>query len=393
MTFIDDPKIDWLGKRVFCRLDLNVPMGESCQIMDDTRIRAALPTITYLLEKGAKVVLASHLGRPKGKPRADLSLEPIAAHLHELLGREIIFAHDCIGDGIKKLISDQKPGSVMMLENLRFHSNEEKNEDSFAKQLSQNIDVYVNDAFGAMHRPHASVQAITRFVPMKCAGFLVKKELESLGRLSSNPQKPFVAVLGGAKVSDKIGVIAQLLSKVDTLIIGGSMAYTFLKAKGVEIGRSRFEESRLNTANMILQKASSLGVQVLLPTDHVVVSEYKSEAPTQTVSIMSPDDIGIDIGPKSVSEFERAIHFAKTVFWNGPVGVFEWDTGFQGTLGVAQAIAESQSFSVVGGGDSIAALHKADLADKISHISTGGGASLEYIQGLELPGLVAIANP
>lgn len=390
LTYIDDPKIDWLGKRVFCRLDLNVPLNESGEIADDTRIRAALPTITYLLEKGAKLVLASHLGRPKGKFRADLSLEPVAAHLHGLLDREIIFAHDCIGDGIKKLISEQKPGSVMMLENLRFHSNEEKNEESFAKQLAQSIDVYVNDAFGAMHRPHASVEAMVRYVPIKCAGFLVRKEIENLGRLTSRPQKPFVVILGGAKVSDKIGVIAQLLGKIDTLIIGGAMAYTFLKAKGVEIGKSRFEENRLNMANMILQKASSLGVQVLLPVDHVVVQEFSATAPAQTVSVMGPDDIGIDIGPKSISEFERAIHFAKTIFWNGPVGLFEWEAGFKGTLGITQAIAESQSFSVVGGGDSIAALHKAGLADKISHISTGGGASLEYIQGLELPGLVAL---
>lgn len=383
LTFIDDPKIDWLGKRVFCRLDLNVPMNDAGEITDDTRIRAALPTITYLLEKGAKLILASHLGRPKGKPRADLSLEPIAARLHELLDCEIIFAHDCIGDGIKKLISELKPGSIMMLENLRFHSNEEKNEDSFAKLLAQNIDVYVNDAFGAAHRPHASVQAITRFVPFKVAGFLIQKEIENLGRLTSNPQKPFVAILGGAKVSDKIGVIAQLLGKIDTLIIGGAMAYTFLKAKGVEIGKSRYEENKLQMANMILQKASSLGVEVLLPIDHVIESGL-------SVSIMSPDDIGIDIGPESLSKFERAIHFAKTIFWNGPVGRFELETGFTGTLGIAKAIAESKAFSVVGGGDSVAALHKAGLADKISHISTGGGASLEYIQGLELPGLVAL---
>ena len=391
LTFIDDPKIDWLGKRVFCRLDFNVPLSESGEITDDTRIQAALPTITYLLEKGARLVLASHLGRPKGKARADLSLEPVATRLHALLGREIIFAHDCIGDGIKKLISELKPGSVMVLENLRFHSNEEKNDESFARQLAQSIDVYVNDAFGAVHRPHASVQAITRYISIKCAGFLIRKEIENLGRLTSNPQKPFVAILGGAKVGDKIGVIAQLLGKIDTLMIGGAMAYTFLKARGVQIGKSRYEEDRLHLANMILKKASSLGVQILLPTDHVVVSEFRSDALAQTVSIMGPDDIAIDIGPKSIGEFERAIHFAKTVFWNGPLGLFEWEAGFKGTFGIAKAIAESEAFSVVGGGDSIAALHKAGVADKISHISTGGGASLEYIQGLELPGLVALS--
>ncbi|MEI6789930.1 MAG: phosphoglycerate kinase [Myxococcaceae bacterium] len=390
LTFIDDPKIDWLGKRVFCRLDLNISMGLAGEIKDDTRIQAALPTIQYLLEKGAKLILASHLGRPKGKPRADLSLEPIAARLHELLDCEIIFAHDCIGDGIKRLISELKPGSLMMLENLRFHSNEEKNEESFAKLLAQSIDVYVNDAFGAAHRPHASVEAITRYVPMKCAGFLIRKEIENLGRLTSNPQKPFVAILGGAKVSDKIGVVAQLLTKIDTLLIGGAMAYTFLRARGLPIGKSKFEEERLNLASLLLKKASSLGVQVLLPKDHVVVSEFKPDAPTRVVSLLDSDDIGIDIGPATLTQFEQAIAGAKTIFWNGPVGLFEWETGFGGTLGIAQAIAETNAFSVVGGGESIAALHQAGVADKISHISTGGGASLEYIQGAELPGLAAL---
>lgn len=392
LTYIDDPKIDWLGKRVFCRLDLNVPFAEPGIISDDTRIQACLPTVSYLLGKGAKLVLASHLGRPKGKVRPDLSLEPIAARLGELLEQEIIFAHDCIGDGVKKLISDMKPGSVMMLENLRFNSNEEKNEESFAKLLAQSIDVYVDDAFGAIHRAHASVEAITRFVPIKCAGFLIRQELEHLDKITKGPQKPFVAILGGAKVSDKLGVIAQLLTKIDTLIIGGAMAYTFLKAKGLEIGQSLYEENRLNMANLILQKASSLGVQVILPSDHVVVREFKADATAQTVSIMNEGDIGIDIGPRTLSECERAIHFAQTIFWNGPVGLFEWETGFSGTAGIAKAIAESKAYSVVGGGDSIAALHKVGLADKVSHISTGGGASLEYVQGLELPGLVALNN-
>lgn len=392
LTYIDDPKIDWLGKRVFCRLDLNVPINASGEIVDDTRIRAVLPTIQYLLDKGARLILASHLGRPKGRQRIDLSLEPIATRLHEILAREIIFAHDCIGDGIKRLISELKPGSLMMLENLRFHSNEEKNEDSFAKLLAQSIDVYVNDAFGAAHRPHASVEAITRYVPIKYAGFLIRKEIENLNRLILNPQRPFVAILGGAKVSDKIGVIAQLLTKVDTLMIGGAMAYTFLKAKGLSVGKSKFEEERLNLASTILKKAASLGVQILLPKDHVVVSEFKSGAKTHIVSSLGPDDIGIDIGPETLAQFEQAIAPAKTLFWNGPVGLFEWETGFAGTLGIAQAIAQTQSFSVVGGGDSIAALHQAGVTDKISHISTGGGASLEYIQGLELPGLAALGG-
>ena len=392
LTFIDDPKIDWLGKRVFCRLDLNVPMKASGEIADDTRVQAALPTIRYLLEKGAKLILASHMGRPKGKIKADLSLEPVAEKLQAILNRDIIFAHDCIGDGIKRLISELGPGSILMLENLRFHSGEEKNEEPYAKLLAQSIDAYVNDAFGAAHRPHASVEAMVRHVPIKCAGFLIRKELENLNRLTSNPERPFVAILGGAKVSDKIGVIAQLLTKVDTLLIGGAMAYTFLKAKGLPVGKSRFEEEKLNLASMLLKKAASLDVKVLLPKDHVVVSEFSPDAPTSLVSMMGPEDIGIDIGPATLLQFSDAIAPAKTVFWNGPVGLFEWETGFAGTLGIAQAIAKTKSFSVVGGGDSIAALHQAGVTDKISHISTGGGASLEYIQGLELPGLVALAQ-
>ena len=390
LTFIDDPKIDWLGKRVFCRLDLNVPLKASVGIVDDTRIQAAIPTIRYLLEKGARLVLASHLGRPRGKIRSDLSLEPVAEKLQAMLGLDLIFAHDCIGDGVKRLISELKPGSILMLENLRFHSGEERNEEPFARLLAQSIDVYVDDAFGAVHRSHASVEAITRYIPIKYAGFLVRKELENLNRLTKNAEKPFVAILGGAKVSDKIGVIAQLLTKVDTLLIGGAMAYTFLKARGLPVGKSKFEEERLNLASTILKKASSLGVQIVLPKDHVVVSEFKPNAPTEIVSVLVQDQIGIDVDSATLLKFEEAIAPAKTIFWNGPVGLFEWETGFAGTLGLARAVAESQSFSVVGGGDSIAALHQAGVAEQISHISTGGGASLEYIQGLQLPGLVAL---
>ncbi len=392
LTYIDDPKIDWLGKRVFCRLDLNVPMDSSGQITDDTRILASLDTLRYLLAKGARVVIGSHLGRPKGKERPELSLQPVAERLHQLLNKEVIFVHDCIGDGIKKLVSEMKPGSLMCLENLRFHSSEEKNEESFAKILAQGIDVYVGDAFGCMHRAHASVDAMTRFVPTKYAGFLVKKELEHLGYLIQKPQRPFVAIIAGAKVSDKIGVLGNLLGKIDTLIIGGAMAYTFLKAKGVEIGASKFEEDRLNIAKALLEKASKLQVQVILPTDHRVVQEFSSESPVTTVSKLGEADIGIDIGPETLSECERAIHHAKTIFWNGPVGVFEWDSGLSGTLGIANAIAESKAMTVVGGGDSIAALKKSGVFEKISHVSTGGGASLEFIQGLQLPGLSALGR-
>ncbi len=392
LTYIDDPKIDWLGKRVFCRLDLNVPMDSSGQITDDTRILASLDTLRYLLAKGARVVIGSHLGRPKGKERLELSLQPVAERLHQLLSKEVIFVHDCIGDGIKKLVSEMKPGSLMCLENLRFHSSEEKNEESFAKILAQGIDVYVGDAFGCMHRAHASVDAVTRFVPSKYAGFLVKKELEHLSYLIKNPQRPFVAVIGGSKVSDKLGAMGNLLNKIDTLIIGGAMAYTFLKAKGAEIGASKFEEDRLNIAKALLEKASKLQVQVILPTDHRVVQEFSPDSPVTTVSKLGEEDIGIDIGPETLSACERAIHHAKTIFWNGPVGVFEWDSGLVGTLGIANAIAESKAMTVVGGGDSIAALKKAGLFEKIGHVSTGGGASLEFIQGLELPGLVALGG-
>ncbi|MBH1988493.1 MAG: phosphoglycerate kinase [Myxococcaceae bacterium] len=392
LTYLDDPKIDWLGKRVFCRLDLNVPFEQPGVIADDTRIRACLPTIHYLRECGAKVIVASHLGRPKGKSRPECSLEPVAVRLHELLGQDIVFAHDCIGDGVKKLVAEMKPGEILMLENLRFHPSEEKNDEAFARLLSQNMDAYVNDAFGTVHRAHASVDAITRFIPIKCAGFLIRQEIENLNQITVAPKKPFVAILGGAKVSDKLGVIAQLLPRVDTLIIGGAMAYTFLKAKGLPIGRSLFEENKLNMAHLILQKASSLGVSVILPTDHVVVSELKREALAEVVTHMREQDIGIDIGPQTRTQCERAIHFAKTIFWNGPVGLFEWESGFAGTESIAKAVAESEAFSVVGGGDSVAALSKVGLSDKISYLSTGGGASLEYIQGVDLPGILGLKN-
>ncbi|MES2504584.1 MAG: phosphoglycerate kinase [Myxococcota bacterium] len=393
MTQIDDPKIDWLGKRVFCRLDLNVPMDANGHITDDSRVKASLDTVSYLLGKGARLVVASHLGRPKGKARAELSLEPVAARLQGYLDREVIFAHDCIGDGIKRLISELKPGSLLMLENLRFHSSEEKNDESFARLLAQSIDVYVNDAFGAAHRAHASVDAITRFVPIKCIGFQFQKEIEQLSYLMRSPQKPFVAILGGAKVGDKIGALTQLLNKIDTLIIGGAMAYTFLKAKGQDIGKSRFEEDKLQIASMILQKASSLGVQVILPVDHIAVNEFAEDATAHPVQQTIPEDMfGIDIGSKTLSECERAIHFAKTIFWNGPMGVFEWESGFAGTLGIAKAIAESSALSVVGGGDTLAALAKAKINSESIQISTGGGASLEYIQGLELPALSSLSK-
>ncbi|MBL4817830.1 MAG: phosphoglycerate kinase [Deltaproteobacteria bacterium] len=387
LNSINDPKIDWLGKRVLLRLDLNVPLNAEGEIIDDTRIKASLETTQFLLTKGARLIIASHLGRPKGKVKPELSLEPVARRLQELLDREIIFVHDCIGDGIKRLITELKPGNLLLLENLRFHSSEEKNEGNFAKLLAQNIDVYVNDAFGAAHRPHASVEGITRYVPIKLAGFLMQKEVENLNNLIQNPKRPFVAIIGGSKVSDKIAAIAPLLGRIDTLVIGGAMAYTFLKAQGKEIGNSRFEENRLQVAAALLKKASDNQVEVILPKDHVVVSEFSKDAPTRIVKKLEEGDVGIDIGPETLSACERAIHFAKTIFWNGPVGVYEWESGVQNTLGIAKAVAESEAFSVVGGGDSIAALHQADVYDKISYVSTGGGACLEFLQGIELPGV------
>lgn len=389
VKWLGEEDLDFRGKRVLCRVDFNVPLSDKGEITDDSRIRAALPTIKWLQEQGAKVILASHLGRPGGKPRSNLSLEPVAKRLGDLLQSDIIITEDCIGHGLIKLSQELPNGSMMMLENLRFHSGEEKNDEIFAKQLAQLADVYVDDAFGAVHRAHASTQGVAKYLPTCFGGFLLRKEVEALERLRRNPAKPFVAILGGAKVSDKLGVLTQLLNKVDTLIIGGAMAYTFLKAKGEEVGASRVEEERLNVARGILQRAKQEQIQILLPIDHVVVKTFDRDAPTHVVEAneFTDKDIGVDIGPKTQQLFANAVPDKGTVLWNGPMGIFEWKSCFEGTRVVAEALAKSHAFRVVGGGDSIAALNQIGLSDKISHVSTGGGASLEFIEGQRLPGL------
>ncbi|NBV76478.1 MAG: phosphoglycerate kinase, partial [Methylococcaceae bacterium] len=324
IKWIDDPALDLENQRVFCRVDFNVPMNDDGTIADNSRIMAVLPTIQCLIDKKARIVLASHLGRPKGKARKSLSLEPVAEYLSGMLDKEVIFVEDCIGDGVKRLVTDLTPGAILMLENLRFHSGEEKNEESFSRLLAQNADVYVDDAFGAMHRAHASTEGMTHFIQRRYAGLLVRQEIEALRRVSRSPKRPFIAVLGGAKVSDKLGVIAHLLSRVDTIVIGGAMAYTFMKAAGQEIGLSRFEEDRLLIAKSILQKAKQSGVEIVLPVDHVVMNVFDAASSTRIVSRMDADDIGVDIGPESMKLFAEKIPQTGTVFWNGPMGVFEW---------------------------------------------------------------------
>jgi len=381
------------NKRTFIRVDFNVPIKEG-KIKDDTRIRAALPTIEHAISRNAKVILASHLGRPSGTGFEEkYSLALVADRLSELLGqRKVIFTEDCIGDATKKLSRDLEPGDVMLLENLRFHAEEEKNETNFCQQLASLADVYINDAFGTAHRAHASTAGMVKFVEIKGAGFLMKKEVESLSRLINNPERPFVAILGGAKVSDKIAVIENLLNLVQTLVIGGGMAFTFLKAKGASIGKSLFEEDKLYVANKILDRAATKGINILLPVDHIVANEVSDTAKTMVTGDANVPDgmMGLDIGPKTVAEFEKTIGSAKTIFWNGPLGVFETAQFSKGTFDIARLVAKTQAMSVVGGGDSVSAVNKAGVADKIGHISTGGGASLELIEGKKLPGLAAL---
>jgi phosphoglycerate kinase len=388
ITWIDDGKIDFANKRVFVRVDFNVPLDDG-KVTDDERVRAAIPTLKLLVEKGARLILASHLGRPKGKDPKQ-SLLPVAAVLQQHLGRDVIFADDCIGDGVKKMAADLQPGQVLLLENLRFHSGEEKNDEGFARQLAQNADVYVNDAFGAAHRAHASTAGMVPFVKEKAGGLLLKKEAETLYGLLRAPRKPFVAILGGAKVSDKLGVISKLMTKVDRIIIGGAMAYTFLKAKGEPVGKSRVEEDRLEIAKSILENAKRQNVELLLPTDHVTAKEFKEDAPVRTTDVIAGDEMGLDIGPRTRAQYEAALVGAGTVFWNGPMGVFEWQQTSVGTMAVCKAVANCGAFTVVGGGDSVAALNQSGLHAKISHVSTGGGASLELLEGQKLPGLTAL---
>ena len=382
------------GKKVLVRCDFNVPLDENKNITDETRINAALPTIKYLLDNGAAVILCSHLGRPKGEFNMKYSLAPVAKRLSEKLGFEVKLAKDVIGEDAKKLAAEVKPGEAILLENVRFQPEEEKNDPAFAKELASMADLYVSDAFGTVHRAHASTAGVAAYLPA-VAGFLIGKELDFLGGAVENPKRPFVAILGGAKVKDKIGVITNLLEKVDTLIIGGGMAYTFQKAMGKEIGKSLLDEERIDLAKDLMAKAEAKGVKLLLPVDNVCGSDFSNDCNIITVDAdqgIPADYEGMDIGPKSVKLFSDAIKEAKTVVWNGPMGVFEFPNFAKGTLAIATAMAESDAITIIGGGDSAAAVTQMGLADKMSHISTGGGASLEFLEGKTLPGVACLED-
>lgn len=386
--------LDLEGKKVFLRVDFNVPLDEEGNIRDDTRIKAALPTINYLLERKTKLIIASHLGRPKGKFDPRLSLKPVARRLSELTGQEVVLAPDAVGDEVEKIKVQLDENKVILLENLRFHEGEKANDPEYARQLAQGIDYYVNDAFGACHRAHASVVGITHYVKKSAAGFLVEKEVNYLSKAIYSPQKPYIAILGGAKVSDKIPVMENLLNKADAILIGGAMAYTFFRAQGFDVGRSLVEEDRKDIASKVAETAKEKSVDFYLPSDHVVASEADPEAKTQILdSFPIPSDLmGLDIGPKTVEKYTQVIAKAKTIFWNGPMGVFEIDKFAEGTMKIAKAVANSSALSIIGGGDSAAAVYKAGVSDKISHISTGGGASLEFIANETLPGIEALSE-
>ena len=387
--------MDVKGKKVLVRVDYNVPMDSEGEITDDIRIRSSLPTVEYLLENGAAVILMSHLGRPKGEPKKEFSMLPVANKLSQLLKKEVVFADDdsVVSDRVKEMASGLNPGGVMLLQNTRFRKEEEKNEDDFAKELASLADLYVNDAFGTSHRAHASNVGVSKYLP-SALGYLVEKEVSIMGKALDNPERPFVAILGGAKVSDKIGVIENLLSKVDAIIIGGGMAFTFLRAKGYEVGTSLLEEDKVQLAKDLMVKAKENGVAMVLPVDVVVAKEFKNDTNFKTVPAdgIPADMMGLDIGSESIELFENVIREAKTVVWNGPMGVFEMDNFNKGTYAVANALVKSGAITIVGGGDSASAVEKAGLAEKITHVSTGGGASLELLEGKILPGIDAISE-
>ena len=391
MSFLTVRDLDLKDKRVFIRVDFNVPLEKNAEgqmeITSDKRIKASLPTIRYALEQGAGVILASHLGRPKGKPNPEMSLQPVARRLQELIGRPVKMAPDCVGPQVEAL--QPAPGEILLLENLRFHPEEEKNDPGFARQLAALCDVYVNDAFGSAHRAHASTEGMIRFVPKAAAGLLMEQELKYLGMATSHPERPCIAILGGAKVSDKIEVIENLGKIVDRLLIGGAMAYTFLQAQHLPTGKSLVEKDKIELAGKLIRE---LGDKLLLPVDHIVVAEIQPGAPHQSVDRIPEDQIGVDIGPKTVEEYARVISRARTIIWNGPMGIFEKPPFDKGTVAVARAVAASGATSVVGGGDSEKGVKAAGVADKITHVSTGGGASLEFLAGIQLPGVAALSR-
>ncbi len=386
-------ELDIKGKRVFIRADFNVPLDDNLRITDDGRIRSTLPTINYAIDEGAKVILASHLGRPKGKPEPRFSLAPVAKRLHRLLDKEVVFAPDCIGPQVEGLVSKMKNGDVILLENLRFHPEEEKNDEAFAKSLAKFADYFVNDAFGAAHRSHASTVGIAKFLP-SAAGFLMKKEIEYLKGVVNSPVRPFVAILGGAKVSGKIGVLEHLEAKVDKVLIGGGMAFTFIKAMGYEVGDSLVENDMLETAERIRTKLQAAGIKFYLPVDCVIAQTLEPGAETKIVPTMEIPRgwRALDIGPATVKLFSIALANAKTILWNGPMGIFEIDAFSRGTFSIAHSVADAYALTIVGGGDTDLAVHRAGVSDALSFISTGGGASLQLLEGKELPGIAALTD-
>jgi len=394
MAEISVRDLDVKGKRVFMRVDFNVPLNEAGEITDDTRIQSSLPTIQYILERGGRLILASHLGRPKGKPNPKMSLKPAATRLAQVLGKLVAFAADCIGPEAEAAAQGLKDGDVLLLENLRFHPEEEKNAPEFAQKLAALAEVYVDDAFGSAHRAHASTEGITHYLSPCAAGLLMEKELEYLGKAVGHPERPYVAIVGGAKVSDKIELLQNLMKFADSVLIGGAMAYTFLKAQGVEVGLSRVEADKLDLARDLLQFAERRSIDLRLPLDHIVAEKFDASAAAEVAPTRSipADRLGLDIGPATRADYAAQIAKAKTIVWNGPMGVFEIPQFAEGTVAIARAVADSSAVSVVGGGDSVSAIKKAGVEAKITHISTGGGASLEFLSGLTLPGVAALTE-